>query len=201
MGREAGAALAYAKAEGGCPACARAGCAAAGALVLDHHGRVRLLWHNASQQPVVQRITAEMRGLTASLGGTFILNPRGHRAVGRNLITVHPLGGCPMGADVDHGVVDHRGRVFDPSRGLTAVHAGLFVADGSILPTAVGVNPLLTIAVLAERIAALIQQDPQPDMMPRPFDPQRYVPIQAPLGLSFAEAMTGYLACGIAGAR
>jgi len=170
-----------------------------GTLVLDHTGHVRLLWHNAPEQPVVQRITAEMRGLTAALGGTFIPNPRGHPALGHNLITVHPLGGCPMGADADHGAVDHRGRVFDASRELTAVHAGLFVADGSILPTAVGVNPLLTIAVLAERIAALTNQDPSLDMAPRPFDPQRYVPKRAPVGLSFSEAMLGHLTEGIRG--
>jgi cholesterol oxidase len=58
-------------------------------------------------------------------------------------ITVHPLGGCPMSDDAAAGVVDEWG----------AVHGydGLYVLDGSIVPTAVGVNPSKTIAALAER--------------------------------------------------
>jgi cholesterol oxidase len=57
--------------------------------------------------------------------------------------TVHPLGGCPMADDPAHGVVDDAGRV----HGVP----GLYVLDGSIVPTALGVNPSKTIAALAER--------------------------------------------------
>ena len=57
--------------------------------------------------------------------------------------TVHPLGGCPMGDDPTRGVVDDGGRVHG--------YAGLHVLDGSIVPTALGVNPSKTIAALAER--------------------------------------------------
>ena len=58
-------------------------------------------------------------------------------------MTVHPLGGCPMGDDPARSVVDDAGRV----RG----YSGLYVLDGSIVPTALGVNPSKTIAALAER--------------------------------------------------
>jgi cholesterol oxidase len=61
-------------------------------------------------------------------------------------MTVHPLGGCPMADDPAHGVVDDAGRVHG--------HPGLHVLDGSIVPTALGVNPSKTIAALAERGAA-----------------------------------------------
>ena len=60
--------------------------------------------------------------------------------------TVHPLGGCPMADDPARGVVDDAGRVYG--------HPGLYVLDGSIVPTALGVNPSKTIAALAERGAA-----------------------------------------------
>jgi cholesterol oxidase len=61
------------------------------------------------------------------------------------------------------GVVNHRGQVFDASDGFhsNAVHPGLYVADASIIPTALGNNPLLTITALAERIADLIVSDPR----------------------------------------
>ena len=58
-------------------------------------------------------------------------------------MTVHPLGGCPMGDDPERSVVDDTGHV----RG----YDGLYVLDGSIVPTALGVNPSKTIAALAER--------------------------------------------------
>jgi cholesterol oxidase len=58
-------------------------------------------------------------------------------------ITVHPLGGCPMSDDPGRGVTDQYGRVHG--------YEGLYVLDGSIVPTALGVNPSKTIAALAER--------------------------------------------------
>ncbi|MGH9551225.1 MAG: GMC family oxidoreductase, partial [Terriglobales bacterium] len=60
-------------------------------------------------------------------------------------LTYHPLGGCPMADDANDGVVDQFGRVFG--------YPGLYVADGSIVPTAIGRNPSFTIAALSERVA------------------------------------------------
>jgi cholesterol oxidase len=65
--------------------------------------------------------------------------------------TVHPLGGCPMSEDPAAGVVDDLGRVHG--------YPGLHVLDGSIVPTALGVNPSKTIAALAERGAARLVED------------------------------------------
>jgi cholesterol oxidase len=69
----------------------------------------------------------------------------------RSLVTVHPLGGCRIGSTALDGVVDHRGQVFG--------YPGLFVADGATIPGAVGRNPSLTIAALAERTAHLMVQE------------------------------------------
>jgi cholesterol oxidase len=104
-----------------------------------------------------------------------------------------------MASDSQRGVVDHRGRVYDPSHGAGAIHRGLFVADGSIIPTAVGVNPLLTISALAERIAALIKADTTLDMTPKPFHHTAYVALPSPVGLHFTEEMKGYFTEGMAG--
>jgi cholesterol oxidase len=48
-------------------------------------------------------------------------------------------------------VVGHNGEVFG--------HRNLYVADGAIVPKAIGLNPSRTIGALAERVAALIVAD------------------------------------------
>jgi choline dehydrogenase-like flavoprotein len=60
----------------------------------------------------------------------------------------HPLGGCRMGKDATQGVADEFGRVFG--------YDGLYIADASLIPTSLGVNPSLTISALALRIARQI---------------------------------------------
>ncbi|MES2531115.1 MAG: alpha/beta fold hydrolase, partial [Pseudomonadota bacterium] len=73
------------------------------------------------------------------------------------LLTVHPLGGCPMGDTAMSGVVDATCRVFDPAAPAVSddeeqpVHDGLVVLDGSVIPTSLGINPALTIASVALR--------------------------------------------------
>lgn len=62
--------------------------------------------------------------------------------------TAHILGGAGMGDGPDHGVIDHRHRMFG--------YDGLYVLDGSAVSANPGVNPSLTIATLAERAMSLI---------------------------------------------
>ncbi|MBK6791878.1 MAG: GMC family oxidoreductase [Anaerolineales bacterium] len=62
-------------------------------------------------------------------------------------VTAHILGGCPIGQDHAHGVIDANHEVFG--------HAGLYVMDGSAIPANVGVNPSLTITAMAERATTL----------------------------------------------
>jgi len=96
--------------------------------------------------------------------------------------TAHPLGGCRMGESAGSGVVNHRGQVFDAAAGndTRAVHAGLYVADASIVPTAIGNNPLLTIAALAERTADLIVTDPHHAALFEPPRTRHDPPTQSP---------------------
>ena len=56
--------------------------------------------------------------------------------------TAHILGGASMGENMSTGVVDDRFEVFN--------YPGLYVIDGSIVPSNLGVNPSLTITALAE---------------------------------------------------
>jgi choline dehydrogenase-like flavoprotein len=61
------------------------------------------------------------------------------------LTAFHPLGTCRMATDPTRGVVSPDHEVFGSP--------GLYVADGSVVPTSVGVNPQVTIMALATRAA------------------------------------------------
>jgi len=73
----------------------------------------------------------------------------------------HPLGGCRMAKDVHSGVVDEYGRVFYKAQPGEdhRFYRGLYIADGAIIPTALGVNPTLTISALSLRIADKIVEE------------------------------------------
>lgn len=62
--------------------------------------------------------------------------------------TAHILGGCPMGATAEDGVIDAAHRVHG--------YDGLYVVDGSAVSANPGVNPSLTITALAERAMSRI---------------------------------------------
>ncbi len=65
----------------------------------------------------------------------------------------HPLGTARMGVSAEHAVVDPSGECWELEN--------LFVADGSVMPTSLGVNPQETIMAMATRIAfGLRERDP-----------------------------------------
>ncbi|MBI4552388.1 MAG: GMC family oxidoreductase [Candidatus Latescibacteria bacterium] len=104
---------------------------------------IHLAWDSRPSQLHFDRMRDEMQRLSVALGGTFLADPLSFLD---KYISVHPLGGCPMGDSEHDGVVDARtGEVFG--------HKGLYVVDGSIIPTSIGPNPSLTIAALAEIFA------------------------------------------------
>ena len=105
--------------------------------------RLYLDWDIDRSKPVVDAIISMHERLARSTGGVPLVPPTWTLA--KYLITPHPLGGCNMGPDAARGVVDHKGEVFG--------YRNLFVADGAIVPEAIGSNPSKTIAALAERIA------------------------------------------------
>jgi choline dehydrogenase-like flavoprotein len=64
----------------------------------------------------------------------------------------HPMGGCRLGEDPARDVVDSDGRSWDVD--------GLFIADSSVFPTSLGVNPCFTVYALAHRMAKAIAAPP-----------------------------------------
>lgn len=106
--------------------------------------RLDIEWAYADEnRALVDRMEQTMREVAASYGGTFA--PLASWSAFRRILTVHSLGGCHLSTDPDHGVVSTEGEVHG--------HPGLFVADGSVVPTSIGFHPCMTIAAIAERIA------------------------------------------------
>jgi cholesterol oxidase len=161
--------------------------------------RLRIDWDDVGKQSIFKKVSQNLRKVTKELGGTYIKNPSWNKLFKHRLTTVHPLGGCIMGEDAEHGVVNHKGQVFSGKKG-SSVYDGLYISDGSVIPRTLGVNPLLTISALAERNCKYIARD-RGWTIDYSFNNQRVngskkerkdrVP-----GIQFTERMTGYFAMG-----
>ncbi|WP_051469942.1 GMC family oxidoreductase N-terminal domain-containing protein [Fischerella sp. PCC 9605] len=163
---------------------------AAGRMYLEND-RLRVEWEGVGKQPIFQRVNDRLEEATRPLGGTQIPNPIWSNMFGHDLITVHPLGGCILAEDAEHGVVNHKGQVFSSSHS-TNVYENLYIADGSVIPRTLGVNPLLTISAIAERCCALIAKDRgwtiNYDLPSVPVTPTE----AAKVGIQFTETMRSF---------
>jgi cholesterol oxidase len=113
-------------------------------------GDLELDWTTASSASFFARVEATLADLAETLEAVLANTPLW---LFKRVITVHPLGGVPMGASPDRGVVNGWGEAF--------AYPGLHVVDGSVMPGPVGPNPSLTITAFAERAAAHILQGGQ----------------------------------------
>jgi cholesterol oxidase len=113
-----------------------------GNMTLTKDGYLDVDWNKRSSTPFFENLRQTAKDIAGVLDAKFMDGPPWYLS---RLVTVHPLGGCPMGRDEREGVVDSYGRVFN--------HPGLLVVDGSILPGPVGPNPSNTIAAVAHRAA------------------------------------------------
>jgi len=143
---------------------------ARGTMVFDAHwyepdGSMKIQWDGAGREIIFTRINEELRRHARAQQANFISNPLWAIFNTRHLVTAHPLGGCPLGEDYLHGSADEFGRVF---AGDGSVHEGLFVCDGSLIPSALNVNPLLTISALTERAVDRHIQTLQGNAYPQP---------------------------------
>eukprot|EP01130_Rhizamoeba_saxonica_P009857 TRINITY_DN4023_c0_g1_i1.p1 TRINITY_DN4023_c0_g1~~TRINITY_DN4023_c0_g1_i1.p1 ORF type:complete len:1732 (-),score=349.59 TRINITY_DN4023_c0_g1_i1:62-5257(-) len=120
---------------------------------------LRLLW-NSSDTEIhnYERINNSLEDATEILGGEYVQNPTFSDLLGKDLVTVHPLGGCNMGIKSSSSVVNHKCQVFDADT-FEDIHEGLYVIDGAVIPGSVGVNPLLTITANAERVMKYFADD------------------------------------------
>ncbi len=82
------------------------------------------------------------------------VTPERARARDLKLMGFHPLGTARADADPAHGVLDTDLRVHGVE--------GVYVADGSVMPSSLGVNPQITIMALATRLAYHLLNRPCP---------------------------------------
>ena len=118
--------------------------AADGRFVLDEGGTFDLRWNPRASAPRFFELERVMRELSSALDGSYVSSPLWDWP-NRELLTAHPLGGCAMAGDRRRGVVNEYGEVHG--------YPGLFVADASVIPTALARNPSATISALSERTA------------------------------------------------
>ena len=69
-----------------------------------------------------------------------------------SFLSAHQMSSCRMSSSAADGVVDARGKVW-------GVDEGLYVADASVLPSASGVNPMVSTMATAEGIARGVVRD------------------------------------------
>jgi cholesterol oxidase len=167
-------------------------------------GRLNCAWTTATSKAYFERVRATMRQIGDVLDAKYADNPMWFR---KRIITVHPVGGAPMGRHVGEGVCDPYGEVFG--------FPGLYVADGAAMPGPVGTNPSLTIAALADRMCTrMLEKGPKTTKAPagrRPASVSAKAPARPSAGrartsavarsaattsLSFTEEMKGFFAFG-----
>lgn len=167
-----------------------------GEMKLDGE-RVAIKWPDLGKQKIFEKVNANLLASTKALGGRFLKNPSWSKLMNYDLVTVHPLGGCAMGADATQGVTNAIGQVYSDAQG-TAVHPGLYVMDGAIVPRSLGTNPLLTISALAERNIVEIAKSMGKTVT---YNPPTKVGLFEPAfdktGVQFTEKMTGYVSLSV----
>jgi cholesterol oxidase len=105
-------------------------------------GGLAVDWNTTASEEYFSRVESTIADLAAAMGAKVSSWPLW---LFKRVITVHPLGGCPMGVDDQRGVVNEFGEAFH--------YPGLYVVDGSTMPGPVGPNPSLTIAAFSNRAA------------------------------------------------
>ncbi len=166
-----------------------------GRLKLEND-KLHLDWRYVGNQEIFKMADEQLRKETKAISGVYVKNPIWVKEMGNELVTVHPLGGCHMGDSIESSVVNHKGQVFSKDSD-SGVYENFYIADGSVVPRSLGVNPLLTISAIAERCCALIAADRNWTI--DYASTKKLQAIDASIrkaGIQFTEAMRGYFSTG-----
>ncbi|PHV13415.1 GMC family oxidoreductase N-terminal domain-containing protein [Chitinimonas sp. BJB300] len=120
-----------------------------GRFSLNPAGFLDLDWPQKTSQKLYDAILAIGERFKTFSGGRYFLPMPNWLWPMRHNVSVHPLGGCTLADSPSEGVVS----AGEQDRGQVFGYTGLYVADGSIIPGALGANPAATITALSEWIA------------------------------------------------
>jgi cholesterol oxidase len=108
---------------------------------------VDVVWEYTRENAgLIARMESAMAEVAEAYGGTYA--PLVTWSITRRIVSVHPLGGCALSDTPATGVVAPHGEVHG--------YPGMFVADGSVVPSSIGFHPAMTIAALAEQTAEAV---------------------------------------------
>lgn len=120
-----------------------------GKIKLDKNGFINIDWPYKENMPLYKAILDVGERFKRWCGGKFFVPLPNWLWPLRHNVTVHSLGGCRIADDPKDGVTSASDQTF----GQVFGYQGLYVADGALLPTAVGANPVATISALSEKVA------------------------------------------------
>lgn len=141
--------------------------------------KVTVSWPNVGGTAAYRNDNQKLRDACDGIWANYLENPISAKPFGQKLVTVHPVGGCRMGDSGETGVVNDSCAVFTGTG--TATHDGLYVCDGSVMPTSLGLNPLLTISAVSERAMDILIKEKNwhaPTNAPVLAVPQPTVPVK-----------------------
>jgi cholesterol oxidase len=120
-----------------------------GVMSLDENGNIGVDWPYQDSLALYTAILEAGKQFRDAVRGELFAPLANWDWPIRNNITVHPLGGCILAEDPSKGVTSAARGSF----GQVFGYPGLYVADGAIVPTAVGANPTATISALSEMVS------------------------------------------------
>lgn len=120
-----------------------------GILSLDKQNKIDAMWPYKNSIKLYNAILASVKQFKQTVKAKSWVPLFNWWWPFRKNVTVHSLGGCVIADTPDRGVVSAKRAEF----GQVFGYKNLYCADGSIVPTAVGANPIATISALSEMVA------------------------------------------------
>jgi len=120
-----------------------------GVMTLDRDGWLDLAWPTRDSRQLYDAIIAAGKQFCRETNADFSCSMPTWWLPFRKNVSVHALGGCILSENPKEGVTSAAPATFGEVHG----YKNLYVADGAIIPNAVGANPIATISALSELVA------------------------------------------------